>query len=235
MARYWEIDFLRGTAVILMVLFNYAFALGFLGIYSIDGGWLFWRLFPRLIASAFIGVAGLSAYLMFSKSKDSKKLISRGAKIFCLGLGITAATLFLYPHYAIYFGILHLIGLSVVFSAFLARLDKKYLALLFISTLAAGIFFSGISGSPWLLWLGVVPENFSSFDYFPVMPWISIFILGIVSGKILYKNGRRSFSIRNKPVAARPFCFLGRHSLIIYLLHQPLLLAGLYMAGFSIV
>ena len=68
--RFWEIDAVRGIAVILMVLFNYAFALDYLRIYTLTEGWGFWWLFPRIVAGTFIFLAGIS--LTISCSRNGK-------------------------------------------------------------------------------------------------------------------------------------------------------------------
>ncbi len=71
--RLPEIDFARGLAVILMVLFNWSFAISFLGIYTIPGGAVYWQLFPRLIGGAFIFLAGLSIMLSYVRMKNLPK------------------------------------------------------------------------------------------------------------------------------------------------------------------
>ena len=76
MKRFWEIDFARGLAVVLMVIFNYSFALKFLGIFDLDLGWLYWWLFPRIIVTMFVAIAGLSVYLNHSQTKNPKQEIS---------------------------------------------------------------------------------------------------------------------------------------------------------------
>src|SRR3989338_10359033 len=90
--RLPQIDFVRGIAVLIMVLFNWSFTLSFLKVYTIDGGWLYWWLFPRLIGGSFIFLAGLSVVLSHKKS-GSKKIVFRGLKIFLVWMGITALTL----------------------------------------------------------------------------------------------------------------------------------------------
>src|SRR3989338_3723545 len=117
MKRLWEIDFLRGFAVVLMVFFNYAFALRFLGVYSMSAGWLFWFLFPRIIAGMFIFLVGVSLTLSHSKAKGTKKTeakakyIFRGAKILGYGMLATLATWLYLKQGFVVFGILHLIGI----------------------------------------------------------------------------------------------------------------------------
>ena len=74
---------------------------------------------------------------------------------------------------------------------------------------------------PWLMWLGLKFNNFNTLDYFPLLPWFGVILLGIYFGKLLYPKGKRRFNIN---LENKYLSFLGRHSLIIYLLHQPILI-----------
>lgn len=238
MERFWEIDFFRGVAVILMIIFNYAFALHYFGIYDFDLGFLFWWLFPRLIAGAFIFIAGLSIWLSYSRLKDKKtaykKYISRGLKIFSLGILITLITFSFIPSSFVVFGILHFVGLAIIISPFFLKLSRKYLLIAAFTSLIVGIYLQNFSVSfPWLLWLGFVPENFSSIDYFPFFPWFGIFLLGLYSSSFLY-NRRRLFKAPKEPASSKFFSLLGRNSLIIYMLHQPVLAIVLLLLGFNL-
>ncbi len=232
--RFWEIDFLRGVAVILMIVFNYAFTLRYFNVFVVDAGWAFWWLFPRVIASIFIFLAGVSLILSYSRSKIKgrevyKKFIFRGLKTFSYGLLITFVTWLFFPKEFIIFGILHFIGLSIILSMLFLNIGRNktiFFALLFI---AAGIYLQGfVFDSPWLLWLGFMPHNFQTFDYFPLMPWFGVVLLGILTGNLLYPKGRRCFRFYDKISIAEPLCLIGRHSLLIYLLHQIVLIVLLY-------
>ncbi len=240
--RFWEIDALRGIAILLMILFNWAFALQYLQITSLDLGWIFWSLFPRAIASMFIIIAGISFVISYSraaaeKQKKSgvyKKYLTRGLKIFLLGLLATAATWIFFPQNTILFGILHFIGVALMAAPLLIKLRRWTLpsAIIFI---AIGVFLQNFTVSyPWLLWLGFQPANFYTFDYFPLLPWLGVFMIGIFLGDRLYKKGRRTFKTRNETITAKILSFLGRHSLLIYVLHQPVLLAILYALGYAV-
>ncbi|MFC1906028.1 heparan-alpha-glucosaminide N-acetyltransferase domain-containing protein [Chloroflexota bacterium] len=96
--------------------------------------------------------------------------------------------------------------------------------------LVGGIFLNRlVFGFPWLLWLGLKPQSFVTLDYFPMLPWFGVFLLGIFAGKLLYPEGVRRFKFRdlNNP-ATKSLGFMGRHSLLIYLIHQPIALAILF-------
>ena len=239
LGRLWEIDFLRGIAIVLMVIFNYSFTLRFFNIYTIEGGRLYWNLFPRLIASMFISIIGVSLVLSYSRVKNKPKkyiylkYLKRGLGIFGLGLGITLATWLFFPNEFILFGILHLIGISIVLSIPFLKFRKLTLILgSFI--IGAGIYLQSFRFDfPYLLWLGFTPKNFYTFDYFPLLPWFGVTLFGLYLGNLFYTNGKRNFKIkdRSKSSIVKPFSFLGRHSLLVYLLHQPVLVLILLILG----
>jgi uncharacterized membrane protein len=83
-------------------------------------------------------------------------------------------------------------------------------------------------GFDWLLPLGLHSPGFSSFDYFPLIPWLGIFLLGAALGKSVYAP-RRSLLPWSLPQTF--FNAAGRHSLIIYIAHQPVILGILYALG----
>ncbi len=231
MKRFWEVDFFRGIAVILMIIFNYAFALRYFNIYSIGGDWAFWWLFPRFIASIFIFLAGISLALSYNRAKKSdvfRKFMLRGLRISGYGLIITLVTWTLFPREFIVFGILHFIGMSIILSLPFLNISRNKTIIFALLFIASGILLqSFVFDFSWLLWLGFSPLNFHTFDYFPLLPWFGVILLGLFSGNLLYPKGKRAF--RMKEISSRnPLCFLGRHSLVIYLLHQVVLVAVLY-------
>ena len=232
--RFFEIDFARGAAVIMMVSFNWLFALYYLGLLpSFNPNDVFWWFFARATAGSFIFLAGLSLYLGSEKVESRQKLLFRGAKIFALGMAITAATALFLKSGFIVFGILHAIGVSIILAVPLLKRDAKTIAFVGVACLASGVFISNCSFSfPWLLWLGFVPKGFHTLDFFPILPWFGVMLLGIAVGKTFYPQAQRSFKpLLNENFFTKPLAFLGRHSLAIYLAHQPLLIAVLYFSG----
>ena len=234
--RLLQLDALRGAAIIIMVIFNWSFALSFLNIIHSDNNFYYWWLFPRAIAASFITIAGVSLSLSYEKVKNRnkkiicKKYFLRGGKIFLLGLLITAITYFTFLSDTIWFGILHLIGLSIIISSFMLRYNKLNL-IAGLGIIIAGfyleqIFFFQLSMLSWL-----IPSYFQTFDYFPLLPWLGFMLLGMWIGK--------AYFVRMKPVENKivnsTLGFLGRHSLLIYIIHQPLLLLVLYLFGFAMI
>jgi uncharacterized membrane protein len=76
-----------------------------------------------------------------------------------------------------------------------------------------------------LLWLGFVPSTFSSVDYVPLLPYFGLVLLGVFVGNTLYAGGIRQFKIKDRSSASpvRGLSFIGRHALVIYFLHEPII------------
>ena len=105
-----------------------------------------------------------------------------------------------------------------------------------LACLAAGIVLQNQNVAlpfPWLLWLGLPPVAYATFDYFPLLPWFGLILLGVWLGGLLYAGGRRGFPLPDLGGAlpVRLLDFLGRHSLLIYLIHQPILMGALGLLG----
>lgn len=231
--RIQTIDFIRGVDIVLMVLFNYSVTLSYFGLVSIPPNFLYWYVFPRAIASVFIFLSGVVACASFEKRDKNfrKKYFMRGGKLLVFSMLISVFTLIFVPEMAVYFGILHFFAVSSFLLPFFIRYDTL--------NLIGGLFIT-ISGFylqrtefnfPYLLWLGFIPENFSTFDYFPLIPWLGILLLGVYSGK--YIIGRTA-GIKFENKLAILFMILGKKSLTIYLIHQPVLIILLTAAGFKL-
>jgi uncharacterized membrane protein len=237
--RFWEIDFLRGIAIILMVGYHFLFDLTFFEIYSTDLSTLPVLLFLYPIGTLFLLLVGISLTISYSRAQKilSKqqvplKFLKRGASVFGFGLIITLVT-WVYPHNGfIIFGVLHCIGLSILLAYPLLRF-RSLPFMLGILCIIFGIYLRVIVvvDFPWLLWLGFTPAQFYTLDYFPLLPWFGVVLLGIFLGNRLYQNDKRLFPLQDYSsfVIVRGTCLLGRHSLIIYLLHQLIIIGVLYL------
>ena len=230
-ARFPEIDATRGIAILMMIVFHTVFDISFFKIAPVNVSTGFWRCFAMATASLFLLLVGTSLVVSHARSAADlsglaliKKFLHRGAGIFALGLLITLVTwLYLHEEFII-FGILHLIGVSVMLSPFFFRFGK-YNILLGILCIAAGFFIGTFQGPVWLLPLGVVPASFTSVDYTPLIPWFGAVLAGMGIGEFLYSGGIRRFSMPHLPHLLVQLCaFLGRHSLVIYLVHQPVII-----------
>jgi uncharacterized membrane protein len=238
--RFWEIDALRGTAVVAMVLYHFSYDLAYFGLFDVG----FFRSglglnTGRLIGGSFIFLAGLSLTLSYGRATASRpsggklfrKYLSRGLRIFSYGLAITLLTWIFLPNEMIVFGILHLIGASIILAYPFLNL-KLPNVVLGVACIAAGFLLRGLDvDSPWLVWLGTDP-TFFMLDYWPIFPWFGVMLLGVAAGNALYGDRmKRTTPPTPRPQAVLPLAFLGRHSLAAYLIHQPVLLAALIFLG----
>ena len=252
MERFWEVDFLRGIAIILMVVYHFLFDLDYFKGYGVNLESGLWWLVGRAAAILFIFLVGVSLALSYSRyrlntgaaaSPPYKKYFFRGLKIFSWGLIITLLTYIFFRDEFIMFGVLHLIGVSIIISMFLLRpANESKKANLMLLMIGAAIIIAGIClinfrfDFGWLMWLGLRPYNLYTLDYFPLLPWLGLVLAGISLGNMAYRNYSRQFYPKlgvgePKNIGARALCFAGRNSLIIYLIHQPVLIALLYIVG----
>jgi len=230
-SRYPEIDMIRGIAILMMIFFHTVFDLSFFRVTAIDVSAGFWKYFAFSTATLFLLIVGISLTMSHARATPSlsgyqlaRKFLYRGAGIFLLGLLVTAGTWLYLKEGFIVFGILHLIGISVIISPLFFRF-KMFNVVLGLFFIVIGYFLATVSGPIWLLPLGIHPDTFWSVDYEPVFPWTGIVLLGMGFGEYLYPGGVRKFTL--PPIPAffiRPLASLGRYSLIIYLVHQPVIL-----------
>jgi uncharacterized membrane protein len=236
--RFWEVDFLRGIAILMMVLFHvisdlFHFANFRFIIYS-----GFWRVFAHVTATIFIFLVGVSLSLSFERSQLLKKInftkyLKRGLKIFMWGLLITLMTWLFYQSQVVVFGVLHLIGIAIILAYPFLKLKYWNLGIGSVLVLIGIYLYNLKFNFSFLIWLGFLPQNTYPADYFPVLPWFGVVLIGIFVGKILYSNYKRNFKLPDLSNFSliKFFRFLGRHSLLIYLIHQPILIGIIYLLG----
>jgi uncharacterized membrane protein len=222
----------------MMVVYHTTYDLDALGGYDIDATSGNWALFADTTAGLFLFLVGVS--LAISRTRTSLtglrlfgKYLARGLRILAYGMILTGVFLILQLG-VVAFGILHLIGVSIILAYPFLRLRFANLVLgtlIFVVgqyVLAQDLTSSGY----WLLPFGVVPEGVMMPDYRPLLPWFGVVLIGLFFGNVLYADDRRPLSLRNKaPLVSRPLLPLGRNSLFIYLIHQPIVIAVLALTG----
>jgi len=229
MERYWEVDFTRGLAILMMLLSNFITDLQYF--FNYNNHEVFWWFFARATAFMFIFLVGVSLTLSFSRVKHKpkifKKYFVRGSKTLGLGILITIASLLFIPSDYIIFGILHFIGISIILAYPFLKFKKSIPLATGLIIITLGFLAEKIHlNSNYLFWLGLVSKNFSSIDFFPLLPWLGVVLLGIWFGKTIYPKGKRQFEIQ---FSENKISTLGRHSLYIYLAHQPIILGILFL------
>jgi uncharacterized membrane protein len=239
-SRLWEVDTVRGIVVVLMICYHFIFDLAFFGAYATNMYAFSWQFFARSIGTTFILIMGLSMtlrYHMLESELGQKRLflkyLRRGAILIGWGMVVTVVTYFAIGNGFVIFGILHLLGISMILA--FPFLRSRWASLVVgIAALALGFYLNGVKVlSPWLLWLGVPQLRRHMVDYYPILPWFGFALLGVFVGFTLYPRGVRRFALPDLSHLAlvRAISFLGRHSLLIYLIHQPIMLGLLILVG----
>lgn len=239
-SRFWEIDFLRGLAVIIMIIYHIFFNLNIFGDYSFNTSSGLWLIMGRTAAIVFLTLVGISLYLscsreikLFGKKPPFIKFFKKGVTIFSWGLIITLLTWIFIRDNFIIFGILHLIGLSIIISYPILKL-QRYNLFFAVPWIFGGFFLRKQTFNyPSLLWLGFIPGNYSSYDYYPLLPWFGFVLLGISLGDIFYRNYVRKINLPDYSnlVFIKEIAILGHYSLLIYLIHQPIIILILQLTG----
>lgn len=238
--RFWEVDMLRGCAILPMICYHMLFDLKYFAFYDIDVSSGFLLVMARTAASLFLLIVGISLTLSYSRSQLMRHekvffphLLKRSAWIMSLAMGVTWVTYLAIGRGFIVFGVLHLIGISLLLAYPFLRL-KKGNFVFGLAVILLGKYLESINVDfPWLLWLGLAPANFDSVDYFPILPWFGVILLGMGLGSLLYPGYKRSYSLPDLSPSslARVLAYLGQNSLAIYLIHQPVIIMLLLFGG----
>jgi len=218
------IDAIRGSAVAAMIVYHLGFDLNYLGWlhYSINSD-LRWLTARALILSTFLFSVGASFALAEAAGTPFKTQLARIFKILAAALLVTAGSWLAFPKSAIYFGTLHAI---VVMSVLLLTVPRGVwpACILGVAALVVGnAFVNEYFDAPGLAWIGLMTHKPVTEDYVPILPWFGACLIGYGLGNRFARHLRfKDLAL----VAPRPhlLTWMGRHSLAIYLLHQPLLL-----------
>lgn len=222
--RYLTLDLLRGAAVVLMIIFHFFFDLTLFGHLRIDyRPYSFWYLLPRIIVTLFLLCVGMSLPITHLPQIKWKKFSYRLLKIAFWALMVSISTYFLFRSHWIYFGTLHCIVVGSLLA--LPFLRHPIISL----TIGLALLFSSILFDSTLPWI-VLPHK--SLDYVSPFPWFGVILLGIFGNYLsVHKIFQQGYKILPKSlIRIISFLgFLGRHSLIIYILHQPLIYGTFYL------
>ncbi len=216
--RYLQLDFMRGIAIILMVVFHFCFDLNnfhFININIYNG--TFWHLFRFIILTLFLLCVGISLTLANPYGVNFHKALKRFVILIVLASFISLASYLIFPKSWIYFGVLHFIACASLLALIFVRFSWFNL---FLGTAILGLYFSDVINMHWLynslheaLHLPKYTEDLVS-----LFPWFGVVLIGMFIGK----KGLYLFALKENKYT-HVTAYLGKHSLLIYMLHQPLL------------
>ena len=218
--RIEALDVLRGISVLGMIFHHTVYDL-----YAFCGAPATWFHNPLMdlvhyvFGSLFILLCGIS-------SNFSRSNVKRGAKAMAIALVITAVTALL--DMIIVYGVLHFLATAMLLYGLTQRLRESLPRIVLPLFSAAGLALTyplanGVLTETPHLWIfGLTTADFASSDYFPLLPWIFVFLFGTWLGRYVKEGRFPSFFYRVKEPR---LAAIGRHSLAIYVVHQPILFA----------
>lgn len=231
--RLFLVDVMRGVAVALMFAYHFCFDLNYFGLVRIDFHHdPFWLDLRALIVSLFLLLVGVSLVLANRRGVDLRAALPRLYRLFGAAVLVSLGSYALFPDSMIFFGVLHFIFVASLLGLPFLRLHWTNLALGLLLVLLGLTVRHPWFDQAWLQWFGLMTHKPITEDYVPLLPWFGVVLLGIFLGRHLFRGTPLAALARWQPAGsvARLLAFAGRHSLLLYLLHQPVLLGLLYIA-----
>jgi uncharacterized membrane protein len=230
------VDVARGAALAMMIVYHLVWDFEFFGL--IGKGIAAsppMRGFSHAIASAFLLIAGVSVALAHRGTFKGAAFRKQFAKVALAAAAVTLATTYVMPQAPVTFGILHAMALGVLLTAIFAKAPWGLtLALALAMILAPFFIHSPVFDRPALQWLGLGTDDPNALDWRPALPWTGVMLLGLA----LARSPRgQAFLVRadefkaDEDAISRALRWLGKRTLPIYLLHQPVLFGVLYVAA----
>jgi len=218
--RIDELDSLRATALVMMLVLNFVTDLNHFGIMNTETGDQWWWL-ARIAASLFVGISGVSYFLAHRLEYDFTKTSGRTKRLIFWAFVITIITYIFEPSAYVRFGVLHLLALASIVAFPVARKPEFALGIGLILLIIP------LSSNSNLVWLGLRETGFIAVDYFPLNPWLGIFFIGLALASRIYPEGKPLTEIQ----WPEKWLWFGRNTLTIYVIHQPILIGLLILTG----
>ncbi len=231
-ARLPLIDAARGVAIVAMAIYHFSWDLRFFGFTGVDvtqeTGWV---IFARLIAGTFLFLVGVSLVLSTRGGLNRRRFLRRLGILAAAAAAITAVTYVTMPDAFIFFGILHCIAVSSVLGLAFVRAPVGVVVGAAVLVCLAPSFLAGPAfDHPALQWIGLSTTMPRSNDFVPLFPWFGAVLAGIAAARLAPLLPVAVPSWRGGPLG-RALVWAGRHSLPIYLIHQPVLFGAVYAAA----
>ncbi len=224
------IDALRGCAIVLMFIYHFCFDLNYFGVLRQDFNHdLSWLSFRTVILSSFLTLAGIGIALGQGEKIRWPAFWKRWCQVAGGAALVSVGTYVMFPNSYVYFGVLHHIALASLIALAFVRVPRLALAL-GITLLVIGNFMRhSFFDQPFAHWFGLMTTKPITEDYVPLLPWFGMVLIGVAVGRWIkarapFKDWRAQSPVRKALVWG------GRHSLILYLLHQPIFIGLLTLA-----
>ena len=234
--RFIEIDIFRGLALFLMIVAHIVWDLDYFKIIPMNDN--IYSTYVEVIPLLFFLIVGLSLIVSKKKIENKtieeqnryyKKLIARGLKIIGFGMILTIGSFIFIPDKPIFFGVLHCIGLSIILSVPILKYKNfaflYSILFIFLSLIVTQCTVEQPNFLQFIVGLHQTDVWKYTIDYFPLLPWFTLIIIGIAVGDLLYSGDKRTFRLPDlsRYKSLKIFQWVGQHSLGIYLIHQPII------------
>jgi uncharacterized membrane protein len=227
--RYAIVDILRGAAIVLMFIYHFTFDLNYFGAVRFDFNHdRFWLGFRALIVSSFLCLVGVSLTLAQQQRMSWKPYLRRLIAIGLCAVAVTIGSYAMFSRSFIFFGILHFIFVASLLGLMFTRFYWLNLGL-GTALIALGAFFSHrLFDYPWLQWVGLMTHKPITEDYVPLLPWFGVVLIGMFVGRLALVRNALGQKTPVSPVN-KTLAYAGRHSLPVYMLHQPIFIGVLWL------
>ncbi|MTI19054.1 DUF1624 domain-containing protein [Rhodobacteraceae bacterium RKSG542] len=220
------IDIARGVALVAMAIYHFSWDLSWFRLvdWPVSNG-NGWRLFAQLIASSFLFLVGFSLVLAHGEGMRWRAFWKREAIIVAAAALVSFVTYFSFGDGMVRFGILHAIAVTSLLAIPFIRAPLWVAVVAIIVMGIGGQAAQQVSPSAWYDWIGIGPSARSSVDFVPVIPWFGAVMLGLVTARLMKASDRLTILAGGAGASLwqSGLAWAGRHSLPIYLLHQPIL------------
>ncbi|MEO5806267.1 heparan-alpha-glucosaminide N-acetyltransferase [Devosia sp.] len=236
--RYAVVDIVRGIALMAMMIYHCFWDLAYFRFYPVDvSADLGWVIYARSILGTFLFLVGVGLVLGHGRAIRWNAFWKRFAMVTGAAIIVTIATLILFPQTFVYFGILHAIALFSLLALAFLRMPVWLVAVLALVILVVGWGYSNPFYNeriPSVLGLWTVPPPAN--DLVPLLPWFGLVLAGIAVARLVLNSslGPRLAAFKATSWPLRGLAFLGRWSLLFYLIHQPILLGVIYPLSLAV-
>ncbi len=222
--RIAGIDAMRGTAIGLMIVYHFCFDLSWFRVFSADFNHdPFWLGFRALIVGMFLLLVGVSLVLADRAGTSRAHFWRRIALVATCAILVSVASYVTFPKTFITFGILHCIVVASILAWPLVRRPWIALVLGVAIVVAGNVVHLALFDAPWLNWVGLMTHKPDTEDYVPLFPWLGVVMIGIAAGRWLVAQQLHPVEPLSR-IAPAWLTWLGRHSLIVYMAHQPVMI-----------
>ena len=226
--RNYLLDILRGLSVVAMIFYHFFWDLGYFKFIELE---IMMRGLPLIIAqsvgASFIIISGISSRFLYFSDNFKTKFLKRLGRLIILCTLITFVTFFFDKNSYIFFGILHLLATCSVLGLLLILVRNNFILFFFFSlSLVVSLSEITIDLPNYLSWIGFNKEVPMTNDFYPLFPWVTFYLFGVwvfqPLRSFLGDYRRENTNLPNDNFVLRFLEFLGRNSLTVYILHQPI-------------